>query len=154
MSMQTEVTVEQKSKEEQLVDEFGVWIGQDEWNEVLDWSKNVQELFSSYQEGKTKVPDEEKNELMLQNEYALSIKNLNAYFTIVPDAFSEYWIVNPQPVYYMVANKDRKIVRMRASYSELLVFLVLGIARSIWTAVDARYQVASKCTTTKFLSVR
>ena len=152
--MQTEVTVEQKLDKEQLVDKFGVWIGQDEWNEVLDWSKNAQELFSSYQEGKIKVPDEEKNELMLQSEYALAIRNLKWYYTIVPDGFSEYWIVNPKPVEYLVANKNKKIVGKNASYSDLLVFLVLGIARGIWTAVDARYHLTSECTTAKFLSSR
>lgn len=153
MSAQTSVTIE-RMKDEELVDKFGVWIGQDEWNDVLDWSDDVIDLFSSYQEGKTKIPEEDANELMLQYEYAASVRNLSNYYAICKTDFSEFWIVNPKPASYLSANQDKKIRKGCASYSELLVFLVLGVARGVWTAVEARYHLASECTATKFISSR
>ena len=51
MSVQAEATIAE-NKSEKLVDEFGVCIGNSEWDEVIAWSKNVKEFMASYVEKK------------------------------------------------------------------------------------------------------
>ncbi len=152
--MQAEATITE-NKSEKLVDEFGVWIGNSEWDEVITWSKNVKEFMASYEEKKVKVSEEEEGELEVSYKFAVSVENVMRYYAITHDGipyFNEYWIVNPKPAMYLVANNDRKIIRKCASYPELLIFLALGIARDIWSASDALYSITDKCTTTRFLS--
>lgn len=154
MSVQAEATIAE-NKSEKLVDEFGVCIGNSEWDEVIAWSKNVKEFMASYVEKKVKLYEEDEGELEVCYKFAISVENVMRYYAITHNGipyFNEYWIVNPRPAVYLIANRDRKIIRNCASYTELLIFLVLGIARNIWSASDALYSVADKCTTTWFLS--
>ncbi len=151
MSTQTNVTIKGVMNGG-LVDKFGVWIGQKEWDEVLEWSEETIELFSYYQDRKTKICEEDESELKLRYDYAIAIRLLSQYYANRKIKFPEFWMVNPEPAKYCSANQDKEIRKGCASYSELLVFLVLGIARNLWPATDALNNVVSECRCSKFYS--
>ena len=145
--MATQTITPTKGKE--LIGKCGVKIGTEVWQELEKFLNSYEENSNSeFSPNRVMFSDAEGNEYK-ERDYVNNFKKMIAAMTIIArefnKEFTEYYIITRKPLEFSVGDEDGNIRSQPPTYTELLPFLFLGIARKAWTIDDSIYRI-EKCT--------
>ena len=132
---------------QEMIEKFGVKIGADVWEELEEFLSDYEENFEASPEN-VFFSDTNGADYKEQDFVELFKKMICAMNIAQRDfkrEFQEYYIVTPKPTIFYVGYEGGDIRSNIPTNTELLPFLLLGIARGAWTIEDAIYHI-DQCT--------
>ena len=137
------------TKGQEMIEKFGVKIGGEAWQEIEDFLRRYKENSDSeFSPDNVLFFDTEGGEHK-EEEFVELFKNMVKTIGILArdskKEFHEYYIITEGPLKFSLGYEYGIIREELPTYTELLPFLFLGIARGAWTIEDAIYHIG-KCT--------
>lgn len=162
MSVQTSADV-RKQKEQAMIENSVVKIGNDEWNEIQDyysyWLDEVGRIDSHYSDRSMNIPEEYRYKLDRQKMFFDAVSKAHEYMYKMQSRMSDftgkledYWIINAAPASYLVSYEGASLQGRVASFQELIGFFALGVARRCWSIEDALDRPVTECRASKILA--
>ena len=164
MTMQAKKALK-KMTEQELIEQFGIKIGNEEWKEILRyyfyWKEETERFVASFERRKINIPVEYQESLEMQRTFfsALSSVHEYKYGTKLADTdllvnHNPFWIINLEDASYQVSYDGIKLEKGNASFQEFMEFLAFGIAKKQWTVEAAIFHTVSKCRVKNLLEAR
>lgn len=137
------------TKSEELIEKCGIKIGAEVWQELEEFFKRYEKNSGSEFSPDNVIFSDTEGKEYKEKDFVNNLKKMISAMSILARdskrEFPEYYIITEKPLWFYLGYEDGNIRTQPPTYTELLPFLLLGIARGTWTIEDAIYH-AEKCT--------